>query len=574
MKKRALSLFALLLSGLSHANTSQELEARYANHRSDVLNNINTSGLPIQAFETKEVDINLLNSMLDKLPGNKNADFDIVKLVRILNFTDKHDDLILPVLADIDYWLTRGEVSKVYWSENHLIMWMGSEWLLHEKYDWPTSDNLRQRLVHFLELKNQYGYYEFFSPTYIGYTFSGLINLADFAEDPEIKDLATRAVKRLLNDALLATTTHGTLYAASGRGPANKYAVSDSGAYGANHVRLLSLLTGFGEVLDSASAASAFLATTSTDLSDVVEAYQTEVNTEFRYGHSIHDSFSINSPLSREDRVMFQWSQGGYFHPSFAADTTWLIDHYDLDYHEYFEFFGGIPGLVPWLSETAAEIGATFSRGSVLSGNTVDIYKNRGVSLTSVDNFYGGYYGYQVMPWAAATESLSVFTVSGEVNEGLLNNNGTSNNTHMPFVRQQDNVALIMYWPNTEINIADTFGFGDISTDVALHWPEEMDETRFNGNWIIGRKGDAYVSVLRECTGTINSIYACSGKNGRQMWAVVVGNKDTHGSFDDFTAMIGQASYRQSYTWDWSKWDIKFYGRVTVDGTTISHNWY
>jgi len=76
---------------------------------------------------------------------------------------------------------------------------MSSAWLLHEKFNWNISDpTLHKRLLHFLTLKVNYGFYEFFSPTYFPYLLSGLLNLADFSKDEHIKSLAEQAAQRLI----------------------------------------------------------------------------------------------------------------------------------------------------------------------------------------------------------------------------------------------------------------------------------------------------------------------------------------------------------------------------------------
>src|SRR5690606_26438907 len=100
---------------------------------------------------------------------------------------------------------------------NHMIMWMSSDWLLHERYGKTIDGNLRNRLVHYLEMKIQYGFYEFFSSTYAPYAFSGLVNLADFSQDVQIKNLATQAAQKLLSDILLLTNDKGVFYPVAGR---------------------------------------------------------------------------------------------------------------------------------------------------------------------------------------------------------------------------------------------------------------------------------------------------------------------------------------------------------------------
>jgi hypothetical protein len=114
-----------------------------------------------------------------------------------------YSDSLLPHMLSVPYWVNYGDTLRGYWSENHMIMWMSTDWLLHERFGKPIDNRLRTRLVHYLHLKNDYGFYEFFSPVYAPYCLSGLLNLADFAQDAEIKSLAQSAAQRLLRELRL-----------------------------------------------------------------------------------------------------------------------------------------------------------------------------------------------------------------------------------------------------------------------------------------------------------------------------------------------------------------------------------
>src|SRR5690606_19378484 len=102
------------------------------------------------------------------------------------------------------------------------------------------------------------GFYEFFSSTYAPYAFSGLVNLADFSQDVQIKNLATQAAQKLLSDILLLTNDKGVFYPVAGRNYPGRYITP----YHQNINNVIYLLTGFGEAPQGgASAAGPFLAT-------------------------------------------------------------------------------------------------------------------------------------------------------------------------------------------------------------------------------------------------------------------------------------------------------------------------
>lgn len=56
-------------------------------------------------------------------------------MVRILYTTDEFNDEILESLKDIPQWLTKGDNLRVYWSENHQIMYTSNGYLLRQRFN-------------------------------------------------------------------------------------------------------------------------------------------------------------------------------------------------------------------------------------------------------------------------------------------------------------------------------------------------------------------------------------------------------------------------------------------------------
>lgn len=281
--------------------------------------NRSTFAQPILAFHgVVPLDEKPLDELLTKVGTNySNSDFEIVILVRILFFTaktsmaDYYNNLILPVLQTENYWYT-DEVGQVnddtINSENHMILWMSSSWLLQEREQWDLKDaNLRQRLVHFLNIKIKYGYYEFLSITYAPFTFGALLNLVDFCQDTEIQNLADRAIRRLVADYLLIVNDKGISFSAAGRDYALRF-------IDAPHTQMIDgivyLLTGLGQKQSYINGFCSFLSTSSIDLSAEVAQWQSSVNTVHKYGHTLEESFEVNAALPKYDRIVFQFSQG------------------------------------------------------------------------------------------------------------------------------------------------------------------------------------------------------------------------------------------------------------------------
>ena len=164
--------------------------------------------------------LDLSNDFLENLKNSKSdetADFRLAQVVRILylyrrsnpDYPDRIKLLGAIHPSNLNYWLQKGEEHHVYWTENHMILWLSSAWLMKQLKGWEMDSELDKRLHHYLDLKLNYGFYEFFSATYLPYTFSALMNLADFSENREIQSKAELAAKRLLKELLMVTTDKG-----------------------------------------------------------------------------------------------------------------------------------------------------------------------------------------------------------------------------------------------------------------------------------------------------------------------------------------------------------------------------
>jgi len=563
--KASLSI-ALLFTLTANAQSDCNYEHRKAEYLENILQT--ASGvdlLVLQAFNDLPLDEQTLTSTLEHIQNVETADFTITRLIRVLFFTDgEYDEQILDVLNTIPFWLPDTEgPDRQYWSENHMIMWMSADWLLHEKYGREVRPTLRQMVVKWLDMKIEYGFYEYFSPIYYPYTVGGMMNLADFSEDEEIREKAKLAAARLLTDILLMTNDKGYFFPTCGRGNMGKYSPGSVGGIGT----LVRFVSGTGEAPTNSHIGALSLATSNMDLTPICETWNSEVNTTLHYGHPLSEAREIYSELEREDRIIFQWSSGGYFHPLTAQETMWQVGNFELWGHEEFESFAFAQYFPPAWGNIFAKIAASISRSSYIGNVEIDIYKNEGVVLTSSQDMWKGRAGYQIYPIAATVESNPVILRSGEVSEWQ-NVSERRSNDHLPYVDQDENVALVMYKANWDLPI---WGYGN--REVALRWhSSEFDEERAFDNWQLGRIDDSYIAVKKHCDETINGIPACPDEDG-QTWAMIVGNASTHGTFDEFETMVGEAFYEERWYFNWQKFKWVYYGHINADGKDIDHHW-
>ncbi|MCW5909009.1 MAG: T9SS type A sorting domain-containing protein [Chitinophagales bacterium] len=559
----------LLVTVVTNATLFAANNATYEQRRTDYINtalsNFAPDAITIQAYEGVPVDVTSLNALISIIPTKSTVDFDIVKLVRVLCLSSgQYDTLILPALNSVPFWLTKSDTLRGYWSENHMIMWMSSDWLLHERYGKQVDNQLDYRLRHYLRLKVNFGFYEFFSSTYAPYCLSGLLNLADFAQDTEIKTLATQAAQRLLKDLLMLTTDKGVFYPVAGRNYYGKYETP----YNQNHNHLIYLLTGFGDAPDKASHSGGFLATSTIPVDSVIDSWRAELDTVYSIGHTLDTGFVINSGLSPLDKTIFQWSSGAYFHPAVALETANLLTDSNLWHHVDFKLFSGFETLpIPTIVSLSNNL-TVASKSTVICGQDAVIFKRNAIALYSIKDFWKGKLGFQQFPVVATVGTTPVFTASGEVKEVWSQRNDKNANEHLPYVVQNRNKALVMYRPEFKPSLLP---FNN--PEVALFFrKQDFDEVREHNLWLLGRQDENYVAVRRYCTDTISNVNACL-MNGGQAWVIIVGDSGMYGNFNQFENVVQQAQFEESWYIDSSTSQYVYYAKTVIDNTTLEYAW-
>ncbi len=109
------------------------------------------------------MDEDQLDAKLCEL-NKKNAEFDLNDIVRVLYLTgDGYEDDILNGIEGMEnyppLWLNTADLKQRYWTENHMIMWDSSASLLKQKFDaLEINDNVRNRIISFLQLKIDHGF--------------------------------------------------------------------------------------------------------------------------------------------------------------------------------------------------------------------------------------------------------------------------------------------------------------------------------------------------------------------------------------------------------------------------------
>ena len=557
-------LLTLSIISLSQFLLAQTFEDRRAQYIDSALANPTNHSITIEAYEGATVNQQTLDGIYAQMQTRSTIDFAIVQLVRVMMLSNgAFDSEMIPVLNSVPYWINYSDTTRGYWSENHMIMWMSSDWIMHEYTGRPADATLEQRIKHYLNLKIDYGFYEYFSSTYAPYCLSGLLNLADFAQDQEIKTLAIEASKRLLKDMLMMTNDQGVFYPVAGRNYPGKYL----SAHGQNHSSLIWLLTGMGPAPTKASHSGGFLASTSIDFTEVSDSWVSVMDTVYHIGHTLEEGFVINENLTPLDRTIFQWSSGSYFHPAVITETVSLLVDSNMWNHVDFELLQPLSGFPLENYPDMAEALSGVSKSSVNTKADVAIFKNDGVVLCSNLDFWKGKVGYQQWPVCANSGTSAVYTASGKVEADWSERNSNNANEHLPYVDQTHNVALIMYRPEPLVPVVPFY-----NKEVALHWVDsDFDEVVEDGMWLLGRENEGYVAVRRHCTDYIEGVRACE-TNAGQTWVIVVGNDNMYGSFSNFQNLISQSQFEETWSINING-DSTYYASIQFDTISIDYEW-
>jgi len=559
-----------------------------------------------------EDDLNLvINDVITRPTG----DFELADLVRFLFLSDdSYDDQVLngiQATTNGRMWITQGESQYNYWTENHIILWTSSAYLLRQRFpndprvvisNDPNFD-LDKRLNAWLDAKIAYGYYEAYSSVYFGYTMGALLNLAQFADDPDIKSKANEAVIVLLKGVIINVNDRGAYFPAQARSNLGRFEGFFT-AGNSNHINIIWLLTGKGYNNDPAqvpplnnnliTSGAVAVATTNSDiLIDVLKGngeWKSKINGKsYVNGHPLSEflddtAYPTLSSLPLEQTVM-QLSAGIYWiNSDFAQFTNNFVTTYglfqansDFDLYPIFAGLTDPPPSPPFAPGTSYVDALETTQGGARTPFTTYLYKDGPVLLSSMQNYNVYRFGGQQFPFGATTGTVSVYGFSGPKGFPL---DRQFINFHLPNIKQIKNAALIKY-DSTLIarGPSNTFFYAGflgqiLSIDpadiplVSIWFPTaRFTEVVEDGNWYFAKQtflnDEGYIALRRDD----NCIFAPNSDNYIvcdeivQYYVIIVGSKKEYKSFDDFQKEVNNEASLDTAT-DTLKWKSNI---ITLD---------
>lgn len=551
------------------------------------LNNSNYYGLLLQA-SSKTLPLNndlLLTSIKhyqDEIVKTKdNSDFDLIFFIRLLYLLKNNNhpsfqstfSTILNLFKDERFWLTKGEIAKCYWSENHMICYLSS-WYLSNQLNNISDTQCNLLLTTYLETKAKYSFYEAYSQVYNMYTLSALLNIYDFALDNTLKNYALTCINTLCRQFLEVNLVNGSTFCASTR----TYQRYKTSSLNNNHNKLIHLLSGNNQESDLSPIGS-FMVTSSYIPNIDYSTFTNNYHVTYNIGNTNFDK--VYSKLNRDNKTLFQWSAGNYFN-EYIDDTLDLMDKYNLDAHSHFksEPYTTILNLFPksLLKSTSSTLKA-FTDCSDLTNVNYNIYNNGNYSLTSLENYNRGKFGAQQLPFIINLDGVSIFTQSGKVSSvGDLKE--ANSNSHLPYIKQEKNIALVMYQSYDLIKNYSYTAKLDLTVYLYLN-QTEFDEVVQNKNWIFVRNNNSYCAIYSTSLKKDISNNYYNDNTSQQGWIFILGNSSEYKDFTTFQNQILQKCIYQfkvmkpnKNIWDkLTDSDNYYYGKITFNTISFDMKW-
>ena len=545
-----------------------------------------------------------IDAAIAKLAAREDtADFRAAGLVRLLYLDDATGALgadrraaIGDALLAFRYWLDEpGEDGMAFWTENHQILFHSAELLAGQR--WPDTvfansgatgaehmAHALPRLHRWLDLRGRYGFSEWHSNVYYNEDIPALLNLWDFAEDPEIRTKAGMVLDILGLDLLhnsyrgLFATTHGRTYPSKYIGGLNDSTREFAG-----------VTLGLGQATSGDNFSGSFLVTSTYVppplLEDLAEA------TRERHEHRQRDSFDVaHGPavgVSYEglDDTVIWAGLAALVAPDVILGASVVLEQY----HLWSGFlFGDLPpdilGLLRGLAGTPGIVDLAkglepISLGMALEGVDTYVYRTPHYQLAGAQDFKPGMWGPQTLIWQATLDekAFAIATYPGGIKApsdiGVTVNDPWTGGWY-PRATLYRNVGVIQYRQKPV-----QAGFESLVSGDFIHaWVPRsgFDEVRTEGHWVLGRKGSGYLALWSEVTptwvdGTDGELRVDAKEN---VYVVELGSTEEHADFDHFVAAIlaaevsagAQVRYLSPTV---GQVEVRWTGPMTVAGTAV-----
>ncbi len=494
-------------------------------------------GRPLQPVKTEENRLLEALARAEELPVTKTdeqieaicsyidrrwdcSDFRAITVLRILyeyneRLTAGQRERIETCLASFKYWMDEpGDDSMCYWSENHQILFAACEFLAGNRMRDRVFSNdgrtgrehaarARVRIFTWLELRWWYGFSEWYSSVYYTEDVAALVNLIDFANDPEIEQRCSIVLDLLLYD-IASQRFRGVLVSSSGR----LYEAQKKRPDAASLLPVLQELRGEPVVAPVTSMIANFVYRGRYRIPEVLKLsarYDGELELLASHGLNLSELRPAGLIGLSTRQIMVQWGMESFSNPETLANTMRAFRRFGMFRQAPFRALAYLRLTVlklPGLYRLLSLILQPQSNGIAIERANTYTYKTSQYLLATAQAYHPGAFGDQHHVWhGALSPTACVFTTHPATLPGERAPFGNSpgywvGSGRLPHSAQHKTVNLTMY--DLPKNTGPLSGRLPAFTHAWL--PErEFDEVRRIESGLVARLDDAYLALL--CAG-------------------------------------------------------------------------
>ncbi len=510
------------------------------------------------------------------------ADFTVAGLLRLLYlYADNpllDPDVVKAVrdsLRNFKYWIDEPGYDDLmcFWSENHQIMFHADEYLAGQMFPDHVFSNVgqtgrwhqehaRTRILAWIDLRARIGFSEWDSNCYYDEDMTPLLNLADFAEDPEIASKAAMILDVMFFDMAIDSfrgvygTSHGRSY------PKHVLNIHEEAMAGVQKIAW-----GMGLFNNPNSMTAVSLATSPryrvpAVIESIAQAMPDETINREHHSLGIDDAPRYGIRFDELDTAMVLWGAGQYANQRNVQATLQLAEQikshrFNVVMRPYFE---AVAATYTEMARQGIEHDGDLDRTTMSQVNKYT-YRTPDYQLSCAQDYRKGKPGFQQHIWQATLgPEAIVFTLhrGNEDEESYKYWVG-----RFPRAAQYRNLLIALYdipaqpvpGPPTQFppeasgNAMPSPGPSEealLDYTVAVFPRAAFDEVIDREGWVFARKGQGYLALYSHQAAHWTSDGVLQGEGliarGRQnVWICQLGREAVDGSFSAWTECIAQA---------------------------------
>jgi hypothetical protein len=454
--------------------------------------------------------------------------------------------------------------SMVYVTENHFILYASSAYLVGQLYPdeifaasnetgVQKMETFRPRVMRWLELRYKSGFSEWLSNVYYDEDIPGLVALAEFAEDEEIRQLATMVLDLIYADMALNQfagtfgSTHGRTYEDKMSGARDNTGSTFALLFGLNDF-------GPGNMSSSMLALSTQYRPPRVIYDMAHDSTRAEVENRQRMGIKLEEADTWGLDTTRFEDGMTFMTLEAYTHPLTIGLWVEMLNAYGWWDHDDYNLFAPFRDVLE--NEIIRDAFAKEAEKDITRNMRPEVniytYRTPDYMLSTAQDWRKGYGGDQQSIWQATLgfEAVAFTTHPGaERWDGPTPRYWTGYGT-MPRSIQTKNVVISLY---------------DVDTTAMLYVPNQplythafldrskFDETSKERGWFFARQGEGYLALWasdRDADWQPNEDpdrqdlgdHEIIADGEKTVWICELGSANDYDDYDAFKAAIAGAS--------------------------------